>query len=82
MQRKKKSFENAMDELEEVVRKLEQGEMSLDESLQYFQKGMVLTKELHQKLDDVEKKIALIMENEDGTLRIEEFNIKGEEHGF
>lgn len=50
-------FEHAMAELEEVVRKLEGGDVPLEESLAAFEKGVSLVRTLHHRLDDVQEKI-------------------------
>lgn len=50
-------FEVAMAELEEVVRKLEGGDVPLEESLAAFEKGVSLVRTLHARLDSVQEKI-------------------------
>ncbi len=50
-------FEEAMAELEEVVRKLEAGDVPLEESLTAFEKGVSLVRTLHTRLDSVQEKI-------------------------
>jgi exodeoxyribonuclease VII small subunit len=50
-------FEHAMAELEEVVRKLEGGDVPLEESLAAFEKGVSLVRTLHNRLDNVQEKI-------------------------
>lgn len=50
-------FEEAMAELEEVVRKLEGGDVPLEESLTAFEKGVSLVRTLHTRLDNVQEKI-------------------------
>jgi exodeoxyribonuclease VII small subunit len=67
-----KSFEEAVKELEEIVEKLERGELSLDESLENFQRGVELSKYCSKRLDDVEKKISFLIENEKGEIIEEE----------
>lgn len=69
----KKSFEEAINELESIVGKLENGEMSLDESIEVFQKGIELSKYCSKRLDEVEKKISVLIEDENGELREESF---------
>ncbi len=50
-------FEDAMSQLEEVVRKLEGGDVPLEESLAAFEKGVALVRTLHTRLDGVQEKI-------------------------
>jgi len=66
-----KKFEDAISELEDIVSKLENGELSLEESIEYFQKGIELSKYCSKKLDEVEKKISILTENEQGELKEE-----------
>lgn len=70
---KKKNFENSLNELEEIVEKLERGEMSLDESIEIFQKGVTLSKDLTKMLDEIEKKITVLVENEKGQIVEKDF---------
>lgn len=58
-----KSFEDAIKELEQIVAKLEKGEMSLDESVEEFQKGVNLANYCNTILQEAQKKIVLITEN-------------------
>jgi exodeoxyribonuclease VII small subunit len=69
------SFEEAIKELEAIVDKLEKGEIPLDESIEYFQKGMELSKYCTQKLNEVEKKISILIENEKGEMKEKPFEI-------
>ncbi|MGH7197403.1 MAG: exodeoxyribonuclease VII small subunit, partial [Candidatus Omnitrophota bacterium] len=57
----KKKFEEAVEELEKVVERLESGELSLEESLAAFEEGVGLVKFCNQKLNEVEKKIELLV---------------------
>ncbi len=72
---KENNFEAKMEELENVVTKLEKGDMSLDESLINFEKGMKLSKECNKMLEDAEKKITILLEN-DGEIKEENFENK------
>ncbi|HHX01466.1 MAG TPA: exodeoxyribonuclease VII small subunit [Firmicutes bacterium] len=56
------TFEEAIKALEEVVRKLEDGTVSLDESLQLFEKGVELARICRAKLDQFEEKIEVLLE--------------------
>ena len=70
---KENNFEAKMEELENVVTKLEKGDMSLDESLVNFEKGMKLSKECNKMLEDAEKKITILLEK-DGKIEEEDFD--------
>ncbi|KEF37402.1 Exodeoxyribonuclease VII small subunit [Schinkia azotoformans MEV2011] len=64
----KLSFEQAMKDLEEIVEKLEEGDVPLEAAIVYFQKGMSLSKICHDKLQQVEKQMEQILE-EDGEMK-------------
>lgn len=74
MGRKAETFEDSLVELEKIVELLEKGELSLDDSLEVFQKGMNLVKKCNKKLDEAEKKISIFIENEKGELTEEIFD--------
>ena len=65
-----KKFERALEELEGVVEQLESGDLSLDDSLAAFEKGVSLVKYCNQKLTDVEKKIELLVRDKEGKLQL------------
>lgn len=74
MEKSKKSFEEAIAELENIVSRLESGELSLDESIDYFQKGIELSRYCGKRLDEVERKISLLLEDDKGELKEEAFD--------
>lgn len=69
----KKTFEKSISELEEIVAKLEGGNVTLDESLELFEKGIKLSKSCQQMLDAAEKKVSILMTNDDGEVVKEDF---------
>jgi len=69
-----KGFEEALPELESIVKKLEEGDLSLDESLRLFEEGVRLSRYCNQKLEEAEKKIEILMKNEKGDLEKRPFN--------
>ena len=64
------NFEQALGELEEVVEQLESGALPLDDSLAAFEKGVGLVKFCNQKLNEVEKKVELLLKDKDGRLQL------------
>ncbi len=68
-----KGFEESMKELEEVVAKLESGDATLDESLEYFEKGIKLSKSCQKMLDTAEKKVSVLIAGSDGELEKQNF---------
>ncbi|MCK5561299.1 MAG: exodeoxyribonuclease VII small subunit [Thermoplasmata archaeon] len=69
------SFEEALGKLENNVRTLEVGELSLEESLKIFEEGMKLSKLCSSKLEEAEQKIEILLEQE-GKLVTEEFEVE------
>ncbi len=61
------SFEEAMEQLENIISKLEEGNLNLDESLTSFQKGISLYKHCNGILNNIDGEIKLILKKEDGT---------------
>lgn len=56
-------FENSLKELEGIVRELESGEVSLDESLKRFEKGIDLYKQCRKTLEGAEKRIKILSDS-------------------
>ena len=75
MAKANKSFEEAIVELELIVEKLEKGELTLDDSIEVFQKGIGLSKFCSKRLDEVERKISILVEDEKGDIKQEPFNV-------
>ncbi|MDT3698157.1 MAG: exodeoxyribonuclease VII small subunit [Thermincola sp.] len=65
------SFEKALQELEELVREMEEGNLDLDGSLAKFERGIVLSRICTQKLDQAEKKIDMLMCAENGEISLQ-----------
>ena len=63
-----KTFEESMKRLEEIVRQLEGGEMLLEDSLCVFEEGMKLVAFCSRKLEEAEKKVALLVRDQEGCL--------------
>ena len=68
MAKKKITFEEGMQELEEIVRTLEQGQMPLEESFKAFEKATQLQKTLQDMLDEGDRRIRVLTENGERTL--------------
>ena len=58
-----KSFEENLNRLKEIVRLIQSGELSLDESIEFFKEGIELSKYLETKLSSIEQKAIKIFEN-------------------
>ena len=73
MDENKDIFEKNLKELELTVKKLEEGNVSLDEMLSLFEKGIKLTKSCTSLLDNAEQKINILLKSENGEIVEEEF---------
>ncbi len=70
------TFEQAIAELEGIVKNLEKGELTLDESIGFFQRGVELTKYCNKKLDEAERSITMLIEGENGIVEKEMIKVE------
>ena len=61
-----KSFEDALKRLEEVLESLEHGNLNLEDSVQAFEEGVKLVRFCHDRLDEVERRVELLLKDEAG----------------
>ena len=73
------TFECAMAELEAIVKMLELGSLSLDESLSAFESAVGLIKVCNEKLENAKRQVRLLTENEDGTVTDKPFDTAEDE---
>lgn len=66
-------FEKSLNDLEELVRKLEQGELPLEESLAAFERGVKLTRSCQQALRAAEQRVQQVVEQGDGSISVRAF---------
>ncbi len=59
------NFEKALQELEKLVEKMEEGDMSLEESLKQFERGVALTRSCQKALTDAEQKVQILLNDAD-----------------
>ena len=74
-----KKFETALEDLEQVVEQLDSGELSLEDSLAAFEKGVGLVKFCNDKLNEVEKKVELLVKDKEGKLQLKAFEDSSED---
>lgn len=67
-----KTFEENLKELETIVAELEKGELTLDESISKFERGIAVSKECNTKLENAEKKINILLEGKEEKFEVEE----------
>lgn len=70
------NFEKALKDLETTVERLEQGNLSLDEALELFEKGVKLAKFLRKELEKAEKKVEILLKDEEGKVSAESFDVE------
>ncbi len=74
MARKKSTlFEDSLEELEQLVEQMEQGDLSLEDALKSFERGVKLTGTCQKALQDAEQKIQILLEK-NGKQTLEPFN--------
>ncbi len=79
MAKKKKTYKEASERLEEIVEKLENSDVSLEESINLYKEGMELTLFCRQKLDSVRQEVDELKKNFDGSFSLKPFNTDLEE---
>jgi exodeoxyribonuclease VII small subunit len=62
-----KDFEAAITELESIIKKLEEGELTLEQSLELYERGVTLSRYCHGRIEQAEKRIEILTEG--GTLK-------------
>ncbi len=73
MAEKKPTFEKDLERLEEIVGALEEGGLSLDDSLKHFEEGIKLARRCEKALTEAEKKIEILVKNDQGEIEAEPF---------
>jgi exodeoxyribonuclease VII small subunit len=74
MAQKNQTFESSLGELEKIVRKLEDGDLSLEESLKLFEDGVRLSRECQERLSKAERRIEILLKDETGNPILQEIN--------
>jgi len=69
----KKTFEQAMQELEKIVEELEAGDLPLEKAMNMFEEGIQLTRFCTNKLDETEKKINVLLQDQQGDINRQSF---------
>lgn len=71
-EKKDLTFEQAFEKLEAILQKMNEGKVSLEESLQLFEEGNSLLEHCQGKLNQAEQKIELLLKNREGKLQVDE----------
>jgi exodeoxyribonuclease VII small subunit len=72
-EKKSPDFEQRLAQLETLVEQMEQGSLSLEESLKAFEEGIAITRECQQALKNAEQKVEILTKQNDGTISSEPF---------
>jgi len=75
---KPKTFETSLEELERIVRELEQGELSLEKSLELFEQGVKLSRDCQERLNQAERRIEILMRDNQGRATVRPFDPENE----
>lgn len=66
------NFEKSMEDLEKIAKELEKDDLSLDESIKKFEEGMNLSKNCKEILDNAEKKITILIDDNEKDFEVED----------
>jgi exodeoxyribonuclease VII small subunit len=75
---KPKTFESSLEELERIVRQLEQGELTLEKSLELFEQGVKLSRDCQERLNQAERRIEILMRDNQGRASVRPFDPESE----
>jgi exodeoxyribonuclease VII small subunit len=75
---KKPDFERSLARLEEVVRRLESPQLSLDDAMKLFEEGVELSRECQKQLEEAEGRVEILLKKADGKLTAEPFEPEAE----
>ena len=79
MVRKKEKFEEALQKLEAIVAKMEEGDLPLEEALKAFEEGVRLAKFCTSKLDEAERKVEKLIRDQAGKIQTTPFSEEGDD---
>jgi exodeoxyribonuclease VII small subunit len=71
---KKPDFERSLARLEEVVRRLESPQLSLDDAMKLFEEGVALSRECQKQLEEAEGRVEILLKKADGKLVAKPFD--------
>jgi exodeoxyribonuclease VII small subunit len=78
---KPKTFESSLEQLELIVRELEQGELPLERSLELFEQGVKLSRECQDRLNQAERRIEILMRDNQGRPAVRSFEAANDADG-
>ncbi|HWY26488.1 MAG TPA: exodeoxyribonuclease VII small subunit [Candidatus Angelobacter sp.] len=75
---RKGDFEKSLARLEEVVKRLESAELSLDDAMRLFEEGVKLSRDCQKQLEEAEGRVEILLKKADGKIAAEPFEAKDE----
>ena len=69
----KLNFEKSMKQLEQIVQELESGDLSLEKAIKKFEDGVRLSKLCSKQLDETEKKVTMLLQDQNGKISVNSF---------
>jgi exodeoxyribonuclease VII small subunit len=69
------NFEAALEDLNQIVARMEQGGLSLEEGLSQFEKGIALTRECQKALEQAEQKVQILLEK-NGNMTLQDYSVE------
>ena len=72
-------FETALKKLEDIVKRLENGDLSLDSALELFEEGIKLSRFCHTKLEAAERRVEILLKNGSGSVHPAPFESENEQ---
>ncbi|HEY3132618.1 MAG TPA: exodeoxyribonuclease VII small subunit [Acidobacteriota bacterium] len=75
-----KDFENALKALEDIVARLEKGDLPLETALELFEQGVQISKFCNSKLTEAERKVEILLRDNKGEMQAEPFQITVDGH--
>jgi len=76
---RKGEFEKSLTRLEEVVKRLESTDLSLDEAMKLFEEGVKLSRDCQKQLEEAEGRVEILLKKADGKMQAEPFETKEDE---
>lgn len=73
------NFESSLKRLEQIVGKLEAGEMNLDEALKLFEEGIKLSQQCQKQLEEAENKVEILVKQANGKMAARKFSLEGDD---
>ena len=81
-EQKNKSFESSLEALEQIVRQLEDGDLPLEKSLELFEQGIKLSRECQERLGEAERRIEILLRDNQGRPTVSEFTAAKDGNDF